>query len=236
MMKRIAIIPARGGSKRIPRKNIKEFYGKPIIVYSIEVALKSGLFDEVMVSTDDEEIARVAIDSGASVPFMRSNENADDYVGIADVLIEVLAEYKSKKRSFDELCCILPTAPFIKENRIIEAFDKMNEGFDCVFPILEFSYPIKRALQKENSSDKLSMIWPEHLNTRSQDLPPAYHDSGQFYCANVEAFLEQKSLFTKNSGGIELSDLEVQDIDTPEDWKVAELKYKMIQELEAKKN
>ncbi|MCG8476581.1 MAG: pseudaminic acid cytidylyltransferase, partial [Cytophagales bacterium] len=196
-MNRIAIIPARGGSKRIPRKNIKLFCGKPVIAYSIEAAFESGVFDEVMVSTDDEEIAEMAKELGASVPFFRSPETSDDYAVIADVIGEVLSCYRSEGKEFDEFCCLLPAAPFITAARIKEAFDKISAGFESVFPVLKFSYPIKRALQLDGRTGKVSMIWPEHLKTRSQDLPPAYHDSGQFYCMRVEAFLKEKKIFTE---------------------------------------
>jgi len=161
-LKNIAIIPARGGSKRIPRKNIKNFLGKPIIAYSIEAALESKLFDEVMVSTDDKEIAETAIKYGAQVPFLRSDNNADDYATLADVLIEVINEYKSKDTSIDNICCILPTAPFVTSNRLIEAFNLFTKNkFDSLFPVLEFSYPIKRSLIKKEDGT-VKMAWGSH--------------------------------------------------------------------------
>ena len=227
-MKNIAIIPARGGSKRIPKKNIKEFLGKPIIAYSIEAALESQLFDEVMVSTDSEEIATVAERYKASVPFVRSLETSNDYATIADVIEEVISMYKEQGKTFDYVCCILPTAPFLTSQRLIEGFNLLQEKrYDSVTPVLRFSYPIQRALQIDDLG-RLSMIWPENLTKRSQDLLPAYHDCGQFYWGNVKAFLKEKSFFMKNGGAIALSEIEVQDIDTEEDWKVAELKYKML--------
>lgn len=227
-MNNLAIIPARGGSKRIPRKNIKNFLGKPIIAYSIEVALKSKLFDEVIVSTDDDEIALVASQFGASIPFMRSFENADDHATLSDVLIEVITRYYEFGKTFKNVCCILPTAPLISTDNLKEAFSKLNnEQFDSVCPIVEFSYPILRALEI-NSSQKLQMIWPENLKTRSQDLESAYHDSGSFYWIKTEALLSQKSLFCKNGGAIVLPPVKVQDIDTESDWELAELKYQLV--------
>lgn len=226
----LAIIPARGGSKRIPKKNIKPFYGKPIIGYSIETALESNLFDEVMVSTDSDEIATIAKELGAQVPFLRSLENANDFAVLADVVEEVVLQYKKLGKTFDTVCCILPTAPFISIERLQGSYNKLiNEKFDTVFPVLEFSFPVQRSLQI--LEEKVSMVNPKHLNTRSQDLPARYHDAGQFYWCNVEAFLKQKKLFTDNSGAIVISQLEAQDIDTETDWKLAELKYKILNEV-----
>jgi N-acylneuraminate cytidylyltransferase len=231
-MSRIAIIPARGGSKRIPRKNIRPFLGKPIIAYSIEAALNSGLFDEVMVSTDDEEIASIAKAYGAEVPFLRTIENADDHATLADVLIEVLSQYEILGKNFSEFACILPTAPFIIAERLKEGFVLLNQkNYSTIFPVLRFSYPIQRALELNSKTGNVQLIWPENLDKRSQDLPPAFHDSGQFYCGRVCAMQREKVLFTENSGIIELCEMEVQDIDTENDWKLAELKYKILNEL-----
>ena len=224
----LAIIPARGGSKRIPRKNIKPFLGKPIIAYSIEAAIQSNLFDEIMVSTDDEEIAEIAKQYGAKVPFLRSPENANDFATLADVLIEVVDHYKNIGKTFKNICCVLPTAPLTSNSRIKEAFTKLiDEKLESVFPVAEFSYPILRALEFDDNN-KLKMIWPEHLKTRSQDLKPAYHDSGSFYWVKTNALLEQKTLFCKNGSAIVLPGTEVQDIDNETDWKLAELKYKLL--------
>tara|TARA_R110002049_G_scaffold2365_2_gene17262 strand:- start:19173 stop:19877 length:705 start_codon:yes stop_codon:yes gene_type:complete len=226
-MANLAIIPARGGSKRIPRKNVKLFLGKPIIAYSIEAALKSNLFDAVMVSTDDEEIARIAINYGAKVPFLRSSNNASDFAVLADVVHEVVTNYNEQNKSFDNICCVLPTAPFITSNKISEAYNKLTEGnFDSVFPVLEFSFPIQRSLKIE--ANKVTMVWSDHLNTRSQDLEPRYHDSGQFYWLKESTFRKEKKLFTDNSGAIIISELHAQDIDTETDWKLAEIKYKLM--------
>ena len=223
-MTRIAIIPARGGSKRIPRKNIKSFLGKPIIVYSIEVAIKSGCFDEIMVSTDDQEIAKIATENGASVPFLRSTNNSNDFAILADVIEEVLLSYKNIH--FDEICCLLPTAPFVSSKNLIDSNKKLvNEELDAVFPILEYSFPIQRSLEIEN--EKVQMVWEEYMNSRSQDLQKRYHDAGQFYWLKTKSFLKERKLFMKNSGGLIISELAAQDIDSETDWKLAELKYKL---------
>ncbi|PKB42619.1 N-acylneuraminate cytidylyltransferase [Cellulophaga sp. RHA19] len=226
-MANLAIIPARGGSKRIPRKNIKVFLGKPIIAYSIEAAIQSNLFDEVMVSTDDEEIAQIAKEYGATVPFLRSKNNANDFAVLADVVQEVVSKYKENNKNFDNICCILPTAPFVTSKKINEAYTTfIDNNFDSVFPVLEFSFPIQRSLKIE--ADKVAMVWSEHLNTRSQDLESRYHDSGQFYWLKSTSFNNNKKLFTDNSGAIIISELEAQDIDTETDWKLAEIKYKLL--------
>lgn len=227
-MNAVAIITARGGSKRIPRKNIKLFLGKPIIAYSIETALQSELFDEVMVSTDDQEIAKIAMQYGAKVPFMRSAANADDYAGTTDVLLEVIQSYNEHGISFAKACCIYPTAPLMTAQRLREAYALFEaQQYDTVFPVVRFSYPIQRALQI-NAEGTVSMIQPQYYNTRSQDLMPAYHDAGQFYWFRTERLLQEKKLWTAHSGAIILSETEVQDIDTVEDWKLAELKYQWL--------
>lgn len=227
-MSNLCIIPARGGSKRIPRKNIKEFLGKPIIAYSIEAALNSGLFDEVMVSTDDDEIAEISKHYGAKIPFLRSNENANDFAPLADVLIEVIQQYEKRGSTFENICCILPTAPLTKSISIIEAHEKLKaEKLDSVLPVVNFSYPILRALEFDQQQ-RIKMIWPEYLKTRSQDLVPAYHDTGSFYWVKTNALLEQKTLFCKNGSAIVLNETEVQDIDNETDWKLAELKFKLL--------
>jgi pseudaminic acid cytidylyltransferase len=226
--KTIAIITARGGSKRIPYKNIRPFRGKPIIAYSIETALNSGLFDEVMVSSDDAKIAEIAKQFGAKIPFMRSEKNADDYAGTAEVLLEVLVDYQTKEKlHFDYCCCIYPTAPFIDVARLREGYELMVNGkYDVVFPVAKFDYPIQRSLHF--IKDKLQMIYPENELKRSQDLPSAYHDAGQFYWFDTLTFMKDKTLFGNNVGGIILHTLEVQDIDTETDWKLAELKHQLI--------
>ena len=224
---KIAIIPARGGSKRIPRKNIRPFLGKPIISYSIKAAIDSKLFDVVMVSTDDEEIAKIAKQYGAEIPFYRSTENSNDFAGTTDVLIEVINEYKKKSHLIDYACCIYPCAPFVTATILKEAFDKLQKvKLDSVFPVVKFSNPIQRSFKIQ--SDKIEMFYPEYLNTRSQDLEPAYSDAGQFYFFNVSSLLNQKKILTANSSGIIINEMSAQDIDNENDWQLAELKYKML--------
>lgn len=227
----IAIITARGGSKRIPRKNIKEFCGKPIITYSIEAALHSGLFTEVMVSTDDEEIARIAEQAGAKVPFMRSGENAGDYASTDDVLLEVLDRYRKQGREFETFCCLYPTAPFVTAEKLQKAM-QMLEKADSVMPVVAFSYPPQRCVVL-NEQGELRMKWPEHAKTRSQDLEPYYHDCGQFYCCRTKPFLEYGTTDLPHMVPFFVSELEVQDIDNQDDWEIAELKYR---KMKAEKN
>ncbi len=223
-MSNIAIITARGGSKRIPRKNIKEFVGKPILLYSIEVALNSKIFDEVMVSTDDEEIARLAIQAGANVPFLRSNANADDYATTSDVISEVINEYDNRGQNFDVICCIYPTAPFITSDRLRETVELLiSKQADCVLPVLKFSFPPQRGLVMNGKW--MEAKWPEFAQFRSQDLEPIYHDAGQFYTLNCKSFLAQKKIYMEKTYPIILSEIEVQDIDNEDDWILAEQKY-----------
>ena len=226
-MKRIAIITARGGSKRIPGKNIKDFLGKPIIAYSIEAALNSGLFDEVMVSTDSNEIAEVGKEYGAKVPFLRSDQNANDFASTVDVIVEVIEKYGQEGVKFDIGCCIYPTAPFISDALLNESLKMlMEQNFETVFPIMKFSFPIQRALRKTDAQ-KIAPFHPEHVNTRSQDLEQAFHDAGQFYWFRPEKLLSSRKLWTDNSGGILISEMDAHDIDYPEDWEIAEFKYKL---------
>lgn len=226
-MSNLAIIPARGGSKRIPRKNIKNFLGIPIITYSIKAVIESELFDEVMVSTDDEEIARIALDNGAKVPFLRSKETANDFATTTDVLKEVIQKYRDEEVFFEYACCIYATAPFITKEKIKESFDLLKkEKLDNVIPVIPFSFPIQRSVRKVGS--RIEFNYPEYISTRSQDLEKAYHDVGQFYFFNVESLLSKGTLWTDNTGGLVLSELEAQDIDSEEDWKLAELKYKLM--------
>lgn len=227
-MKAVAIITARGGSKRIPRKNIKPFLGQPIIKYSIDAAIKSDIFSEVMVSTDDKEIAEIAVKYGAKVPFFRSIKNSDDHSTTADVIEEVLLEYGKHGQEFDYACCIYPTAPFVSAGRLKESMENLkSSGADSALPVTRFSYPILRSL-KIADDGTLKMNWPENINKRSQDLAPAYHDAGQYYCLDVKKFLVKKKLFTDNTLPIIVSELEVQDIDNEEDWQIAEMKYKLM--------
>ncbi|MBE5822992.1 MAG: pseudaminic acid cytidylyltransferase [Butyrivibrio sp.] len=228
-MKTLAMITARGGSKRIPRKNIKEFNGKPIMAYSIEAAIQSGAFDEVMVSTDDEEIAEIARKYGASVPFMRSEKTANDFATTVDVIDEVIREYHGLGKDFDLFACIYPTAPFITSDKLKEAVEKLSASdADSLIPVVRFSYPPQRAM--EIHEGKLVFRQPENLAKRSQDLEPHYHDAGQFYVVRTESFLKNKGIMVGQILPMELSELEVQDIDNEVDWKLAEMKYKLLQD------
>jgi len=226
-MSNLCIIPARGGSKRIPRKNIKPFLGKPIIAYSIEAALSSKLFDEVMVSTDDIEIAEVALKYGASVPFLRSKKNSDDFSVTFEVIKEVLLCYKSINKFFDYTCCIYACAPFTSKINLKLSFDLLIENkFDSVLPIMPFSFPIQRALKKIDS--KISFFYEEFSLIRSQDLEESFHDAGQFFWINTKICLRKQQIITDNTGSIILSELEGQDIDNQIDWKLAEIKYELL--------
>lgn len=225
-MKSIAIITARGGSKRIPRKNIRPFCGKPIIEYSIEAARLSGVFDEVMVSTDDEEIAEIARRAGAVVPFMRSSENAGDMAATHEVLLEVLGEYEKRGEQFDVVCCIYPTAPFLTAEKLKECMTKLEEsGADGVVPVVAYSFPPQRCFVIEDG--KVAYKWPENRLKRSQDLERFYHDCGQFYLLRVKPFQEEKSMVLKNTVPYVMDEMEVQDIDNEEDWQLAEVKFSM---------
>lgn len=229
-MSKVAIITARGGSKRIPRKNIKAFLGKPIIAYSIETAIQCGLFEKVIVSTDDDEIAAISKKYGAEVPFLRSKETSDDFASTSDVISEVINQLENKNFHFDYLCCIYPTAPFITKSIVEEAYNLLIKGkFNTVFPITYFDYPIYRAL-KMGEENKVEMIWQENLKKRSQDLPLAYHDAGQFYWVDTKEFKKEQKIISDNSGAIILNELQVQDIDSETDWKLAEMKYLLLQE------
>lgn len=225
-MKCLAIITARGGSKRIPKKNIKEFCGKPIIAYSIEAALQSGIFDEVMVSTDSEEIARIAKMYGASVPFMRSEKTSNDFATTNEVLTEVLDKYQEYGKYFDILACIYPTAPFVIPARLIEAYNLIIKGENSVMAAVKYSFPPQRGLLYKNG--RLLYREEQYRLTRSQDLEPIYHDAGQFYfyrLFNHHEFLDD------NYSPVILPETEVQDIDNTVDWTLAELKFKLFKDL-----
>lgn len=225
-MSSIAIITARGGSKRIPRKNIREFCGKPILAYSIQATRECGLFDRVMVSTDDEEIAEMARRYGAEVPFRRSEEAAGDFATTTSVLLEVLGEYEKRGECFDTLCCVYPTAPFVTAERLRQAVSLLEEsGADSVLPVVRYSFPPQRCVVMQEG--RLQFKWPEYAQTRSQDLEPFYHDAGQFYCLRVKSFLEQRALVMDNTVPLILPEMEIQDIDTEEDWELARVKYRM---------
>ena len=225
-MSNICIIPARGGSKRIPRKNLQPFLGKPIIAYSIEIALKSALFDTVMVSTDDEEIAECARKYGAQVPFLRSEINANDYATTQSVLEEVLKEYSDKGIYWSSLFCIYPTAPLAQLESIKEGYDCLvRNELDLVYPVVNFSYPIWRGLRRKKSG-QVEFIWQENKNSRSQDLEDVFHDAGQWYWFNLKKY--NTKLNYDNNSTVLLDPCVVQDIDTPSDWLIAELKYQML--------
>ena len=229
MKKAIAIITARGGSKRIPRKNIKEFCGKPIIQYSIEAAKGSGIFDEVMVSTDDEEIAEIAKKAGAEVPFLRSEKTSNDHATTADVLMEVLEKYKELGQEFEYTSCIYPTAPFVTAEKLKKAFTLLQENKAAqLTPVVSYSFPPQRCVVIREG--KLEMLYPKHRNTRSQDLEPYYHDCGQFYFYDTKELIKENGIIVENVIPMILSELEVQDIDNETDWKLAEIKYKMMEE------
>ncbi len=224
----IAIITARGGSKRIPRKNIREFCDKPIIAYSIEAAIASGVFDEVMVSTDDEEIAEIAKKYGAKVPFMRSAETSNDFATTSDVIKEVLSRYKDMGKEFEYTCCIYPTAPFVTAGKLKEALSIMKKKNPIeVMPVVAFSFPPLRSFVVDESGN-LKYKYPEYMLSRSQDLEPQYHDAGQFYVYNTKKYLEMDGRIYSDIMPIIVSETEVQDIDNEDDWKIAELKYKIM--------
>ena len=229
-MKKICIIPARGGSKRIPRKNIKNFFGKPILAYSIETAIKSHLFQDIVVSTDDQEIANIAQKFGASVPFFRSKETSNDYSPLKDVIEETIKKYEENNGPIDIFCCLLATAPFVTVESLSDSYNLLiNNNYESIFSVKEFSSPIQRSLKINNG--KISMVWPEYQYSRSQDLESRYHDAGQFYWMHRDIFINKLTLWTENTGSIVLPEIQVQDIDTEQDWLIAEFKYKFLNNL-----
>ena len=231
-MNNIAIITARGGSKRIPKKNIREFCGRPIIEYSIRAALESKLFDEVMVSTDNEEIAEISKQCGASVPFFRSAQNSNDYAITADVIKEVIIEYEKLGKRFDTLCCIYPTAPFVTAKKLSDAYNEMKKNnADSAMTVVRYGFPPQRAVVIRNG--KIEFQYPEYYKTRSQDLEPIYHDCGQFYFCNVDAFKKYNTMITPNCVPFVVSEEEVQDIDNISDWNIAEMKYNASKKRES---
>ena len=227
-MKRVAIIPARGGSKRIPRKNIKPFFGQPMIAYSIRAAQESGLFDSVVVSTDDEEIADVARSFGADIPFMRPADLANDYAGTGAVVVHALQWFADQGISWDATCCIYATAPLLDPERLKEGWEKLQQpGRRFAFSVTSFAFPIQRAL-RQTADGSVDMFWPENLMKRSQDLEPAYHDAAQFYWGWSDAWLNAETAFSPISAPVILPRTQVVDIDTPEDWEVAEITYRVL--------
>lgn len=230
----LAVIPARVGSKRIPRKNIREFCGKPMIAWPIEIAKKSGLFDHILVSTDDEEIAEVARSYGAEVPFKRPAYLSDDYTGTNPVVGHAIEWYQQKELNPEFTCCIYATAPFVRPIDLQKGFEAIcKTKCDYVFSAARYSYPIQRAI-RITKAGRVKMFQPKYYNKRSQDLEQAYHDAGQFYWGRTSAWLNRKFPFAKDSVPMLIPEYRVQDIDTPEDWKFAELKFELL--LQMKKN
>lgn len=227
-MNRLCIIPARGGSKRIPRKNLRHFRGLPMLGWSIRAARESGCFTRILVSTEDDEIARVAMELGAEVPFRRSMEAASDHATTADVLVETLDRLAADQQTFTAVCCLYATAPFVTPNNLLSGLKKLESGsFDVVLPVARFDYPIWRSLKMETDG-RLLMNWPEHRDSRSQDLPAAYHDAGQWYWFRPAALYRDGSLLGTNTGGIILPPELVQDIDNEDDWRMAEWKHERM--------
>ena len=229
---KLAVIPARGGSKRIPRKNVRAFCGQPMIAWSIQAAIKSNCFDRIIVSTDDHEIAKIAEAHGAMVPFMRPQELADDYTGTTAVISHAIEWMNHHVSTINCACCIYATAPFITANDLQQGLQLMlSTGSDYAFSVTSYAFPIQRAI-RITSEQRVEMFYPEHLNTRSQDLEEAWHDAGQFYWGKAEAWLDSKPLFDLGSTPVVLPRHRVQDIDTPEDWERAELMFKILKQNE----
>lgn len=225
----LCIIPARGGSKRIPRKNIKPFCGRPMIAHSIQTASESGCFDRIIISTDDDEIASIAREYGAEIPFMRPAELSDDYTGTADVIahaIMALAPYRS-----EYVCCLYATAPFVQTADLLRGYAQIkdNSNTDYAFSVTTFPFPIQRALRLDTHGS-VSMFSPENFSVRSQDLEESWHDAGQFYWGTAAAWLEKQPIFNSRSQAVILPRYRVQDIDTEEDWQRAELLYRVLQQ------
>lgn len=226
---RLAIIPARGGSKRIPRKNIKLFCGKPMIAWSIDAALQSACFDQVIVSTDDEEIADIGRKWGATVPFMRPVELSDDHTGTIPVIRHAIEWFGAQGNSVEQACCLYATAPFVRSDDIRRGLDVLaNNDCDYAFAVTSYGFPIQRAIRL-SSQGRVEMFSPEYFNARSQDLEEAYHDAGQFYWGKSEAWLDGKPIFSHAAAPVILPRYRVQDIDTPEDWERAEWMFKALQ-------
>lgn len=228
MKKILAVIPARGGSKRIPKKNIRDFCGKPIITYPVEAAVSSGIFSEVMVSTDSEEIAAVAKAAGAKIPFMRSKETSDDFATVDDVVLEVLEEYKKTGKVFDYVCGIYPTAPFVTKELLLQAVELMEKYHPAqVMPMVQFSYPPQRCFILDGENHAVFKN-PEYITSRSQDLEKQYHDAGQFFLVDVNTYVEKKGIICEDIVSLIISERQVQDIDSETDWDLAEMKYRLF--------
>lgn len=232
-MNALCIIPARGGSKRIPRKNIRSFHGRPIISYPIQAALESGCFDEVMVSTEDAEIAAIARSCGAMVPFLRSGELATDHAGSDEVIKEVIRRYRELGRHYPHVCGIYPTAALTTSTQLRRGYEMLRADatLTSVLPVLRFSFPIQRALV--NRANRFPLLHPENYHARSQDLEAAYHDAGQWYWLDSERFLQTGEFMGAHANGIVLSEMEAQDVDNEDDWAVAELKFQLARQRRA---
>lgn len=225
---KVAIIPARGGSKRIPRKNIKEFFGKPMIAWSIEAALKSNCFDRIIVSTDDQEIANIAKVCGAEVPFIRPAELSDDHAGTIPVIKQAIQWLNDYSQPPSLVCCLYATAPFVRASDIIKGLEQLEQSkASYAFTVTSYAFPIQRAI-KITETDSIEMFSPEHFQTRSQDLEEAYHDAGQFYWGTTDAWISEKVIFGPDATPVILPRYRVQDIDTPEDWHRAEWLFKAM--------
>lgn len=228
MSKVIAVIPARGGSKRIPKKNIRNFMGKPVISYAIEAAIKSNIFDEIMVSTDSLEIAHTSEEYGAKVPFMRSEKTADDYATTYAVLEEVILNYKKEGQVFDNICCIFPCSPFLTPDTLSMAYQRMKDKqvANAILPVCQYPVPIEWAMNIEE--EYVHPINRDSLDIRSQEFIPKYFDVGMFYFCKIESMFKHKSLVPNNTLGYIIDNLQCQDIDTEKDWKEAEFKYSLF--------
>lgn len=229
---KLAVIPARGGSKRIPRKNIKPFCGKPMIAWSIEAALESGCFDQVVVSTDDAEIAEVARQCGAQVPFVRPAELSDDHTGTTAVVAHAIDRFTAQGQTPEQVCCLYATAPFVSADDLRRGFTVLTEtGSDYAFSVTSYAFPIQRAIRL-NETGRVEMFNAEHFNTRSQDLEDAYHDAGQFYWGRADAWQQGRMIFSPAAAPVMLPRHRVQDIDTPEDWARAEWMFKAMRQAQ----
>ena len=226
---KLAVIPARGGSKRIPRKNIKLFCGKPMIAWSIEAAQQSGCFDQIVVSTDDAQIAEVARQCGAQVPFMRPAELSDDHTGTTAVVAHAINWFADQGQKPVQVCCLYATAPFVSADDLRQGLAVLiDKGSDYAFSVTSYAFPIQRAIRL-NETGRVEMFNPRHFNTRSQDLEAAYHDAGQFYWGRADAWQQGRMIFSPASVAVLLPRHRVQDIDTPEDWTRAEWMFKALQ-------
>jgi N-acylneuraminate cytidylyltransferase len=229
---KLAIIPARGGSKRIPRKNIRPFSGKPMIAWSIEAAQRSGLFDRIIVSTDDAEIAKIACEYGAEVPFIRPTDISDDFTGTAEVIQHAIQYLQADGCVVEDVCCIYATAPFIRSEDIQQGYRELDNGWSYVIPACEFNAPIFRSF-KQYDDGSIEMFYPDKFACRSQDLPEALHDVGQFYWGKVAAWLELKPFFTRDTYALRIPAWRVQDIDNNDDWRRAELMFAGLAAMES---